>query len=91
MVKGKNIMVAPTGRYRKSAGLIGIRFHDMIFFEKHCENMMTIGGASIGLRSGLGSASVEHQKQGFVSSANAWLPDLGDQEWWQYSKVNAWR
>ena len=41
VVKNKNRMIAATRRNRKSTSLIGVRFHDMIFFEKHGKNMMT--------------------------------------------------
>ena len=35
VVKDKNIIVASTGRNRKAAGLIGIRFDDLGFFKQH--------------------------------------------------------
>ena len=35
MLKHKNIIVASTGRNREAAGLIGIRLHDLRFFEEH--------------------------------------------------------
>ena len=35
IVKQKNIIVASTGRNREAAGLIGIRLHDLRFFEEH--------------------------------------------------------
>ena len=59
VVKDKNIMVTSTGMNRKSAGLIGIRFHDLSFFEKDLEEQ------ALGARFLDPEVSMEYQKQCF--------------------------
>lgn len=41
VIKNNYMMIAATRRNRKFTSLIGVRFHDMIFFKKHGKYMTT--------------------------------------------------
>ena len=41
MIENKDVVVAATGRYRKSTRLVWVWFHDMLFFEKYYEDLVT--------------------------------------------------
>jgi hypothetical protein len=44
VIEDKNIMIASTRRDGKATGLIGVGFHDVVFFEEHAKNLMTRRG-----------------------------------------------